>query len=184
LPSVERLANLLHSGRGYASGSELRTPPVNQDRRTVGGLESLRVLQSLPWQLRERVAEDHSSPLLLAEAVLLAVGCVPDPVDEEICDVEEHQKVSVPAVDGRIMVRQIDGAVAVGQRDTGKVPENEHESPFLIVHVPETDQKKANYGATAEFDAYQVETIHSSPFEQALAYRKCANRRKPTSPET
>jgi hypothetical protein len=26
--------------------------------------------------------------------------------------------------------------VAVGQRDTSKVPEDEHETPLLVVHIP------------------------------------------------
>jgi hypothetical protein len=27
--------------------------------------------------------------------------------------------------------------VAVGKRNTSKVPEDQHKSPFLVVHVPE-----------------------------------------------
>lgn len=129
------VSNLLYSTCDVSKPG-LRTPTVNQDRRTISGLESLGVLQGLPRELRESVTEDHSSSLLLAETVLLAVCRVPDPVDKEVREVQEHQDNPVPAVFGWVVVSQIDGAVAVGQRDTGKVPENEHKSPLLVIHVP------------------------------------------------
>lgn len=63
------------------------TPSIDQDCRSISSLDSLGVLHGLPRQLWEGLAEDQGAPLLLSEAVLLAVGCIPDPVDEQICDV-------------------------------------------------------------------------------------------------
>ena len=34
------------------------------------------------------------------------------------------------------MVSQVYGAMTIAERDSGKVPEDQHETPFLIVHVP------------------------------------------------
>lgn len=112
------------------------TPPIDQDR-TLRALDSLGVLHRLPRQLWESLAENQGTALLLAEAVLLAVGCIPDPVDEQVRNVQECQRESVPAVGGRIVVGQVDCAVAVAQGHTGQIPEDEHEAPFLIVHIPE-----------------------------------------------
>lgn len=57
--------------------------------------------------------------------------------------------------------------MAVGKRDAGQIPENEHEAPFLVIHVPAYGQiyfKVILHDAT-----YQVVTMFSSPFPQALA---------------
>jgi hypothetical protein len=34
------------------------------------------------------------------------------------------------------VIGEVDGAVAVGQWYASKIPEDEHETPFLIVNVP------------------------------------------------
>lgn len=119
------------------SDKKALTPPINQDLMPIRGRKSLGVFHRLPRQLRERVTEHHGSTLLLTETVLLAVGCVPDPVDKQIGGIEKDQEVAVPVVGRGIVVGEVDGAVAVAQRHTSQVPENQHESPFLIVHVPE-----------------------------------------------
>lgn len=90
----------------------------------------------MPRELGEGVAGHHGATFLLAETVLLAVGGVPHPVNEQICDIEEGKEEAVPAVLGGVVVSQVDGAVAVAQRDTSQVPENQHEAPLLVVHIP------------------------------------------------
>jgi hypothetical protein len=115
--------------------SEL-TPPIHQDRITTLRLDHLWILDCLPRQLRESLPLDHISPYMLPESVLLAVCRVPHPVDEEVGDEEGGQSVAVPAVLRRRMVCDIKYAVAVGKRHTSQVPEDQHESPFLVVHVP------------------------------------------------
>ena len=122
----------------YLSGQRGKqlTPPINQNPGAIGRSEGLGVLHGLPRELGESIAEHHGSTLLLAETVLLAVGRVPDPVHEQIRHVEEGQEVAVPVVFRWVMVGKIDRAVAVAQRHTSQVPENQHEAPFLIVHVP------------------------------------------------
>jgi len=112
------------------------TPPINKNLRTVGRGQSLGVLHGLPRQLRESVTGDQGAALLLTEAVLLTVGGVPDPVDKQVRDVEESEEEAVPVVLAGVVVGQVNGAVAVAQRHTGQVPEDEHEAPLLVVHIP------------------------------------------------
>lgn len=121
-------------------------PAVDKDG-ALRGLDGLGVLESLPRDLRERVALDEVSLLHGTEAVLLAVAAVPHPVPEKVGTVHDDQGVAVPAVSGGIVVGQVEGAVAVRQRDTSKVPEDEHEAPFLVVHVPSRDDELLALGA-------------------------------------
>ena len=58
------------------------TPPINQDRVTGISLNEFGILDSLPWQLRECLPLKEPPSLLLPELILLAVGGVPDPIDE------------------------------------------------------------------------------------------------------
>ena len=111
-------------------------PAIHQDAVARLGLDLLGVLDRLPGQLGEGLASEHLATLLGAEAVLLAVACVPNPVDKQVAHVESGQGKAVPAVLIRVVVGQEDGAVAVGERNAGKVPEDEHEAPLLVVHVP------------------------------------------------
>lgn len=112
------------------------TPAVDEDLRTILSRNGLGVLQRLPRQLREGAAEHHRSTLLLAVTVLLAVGRIPHPVHKEVGNVEKCEEVAVPVVRGGVMVGQVDCAVTVAQRNTSEVPENQHETPFFVVHIP------------------------------------------------
>lgn len=159
------------------------TPPINKNFGAIISGDSLGVLHSLPRQLREGVALDHGATLLLAESVLLAVGSVPDPVNKQIGDIEECKEEAVPVVLGGVVISQIDSAVAVAQRHASQVPEDEHETPLLVVHVPNF-QVSCTISRKMRSNTYQVETMHSSPLEHALAYKKWAMTRNITSPET
>lgn len=162
---------------------QLLTPPIDQDLISGLSRDRLRVLHGLPRQLREGVSEHHRPTLLLTETVLLTIGGVPHPVHEEIPDVQDNQEVAVPVVFGRRVVRKVDGAMAVAQWHAREVPENQHEAPFLIVHIPEIVSLSV-FIALGVPNTHQVDTMHSSPLEQAFAYRKCAITRNATSPET
>lgn len=111
------------------------TPPINQDRAILS-FDSLGVLHGLPWQLREGFSQNHASTLLLTESVLLTVCGIPHPVDEKVQSVQTSEGVSVPLVGRWVMVGKVDGAVAVAQGHASQVPEDEHEPPFLEIHVP------------------------------------------------
>lgn len=89
------------------------TPPINKNLGAIVSGDSLRVLHSLPRQLREGVALDHGAALLLAESVLLAVGSVPNPVNKQVGDVEESKEETIPVVLRGVVISQIDSAVAV-----------------------------------------------------------------------
>lgn len=49
------------------------------------------------------------------------------------------------------------------------VPEDEHEAPFFIIHVPASSLSVCTLNADST--AYQVVTMSSSAFPHALAYR-------------
>ncbi|KAI6749100.1 hypothetical protein HG531_008047 [Fusarium graminearum] len=121
-------------------------PTVNKDsslRRDDG----LGVVDGLPGDLREGVAQNQLALLHGAEAVLLAVAAVPHPVPEEVANKHGSQDTAVPAVHIRVMVGQVDGAVAVRKRNTSQVPEDEHEAPLLVVHIPGSDDELFALGA-------------------------------------
>ena len=69
----------------------------------------------------------------------MAVTSVPHPIGEEIRDVKEGQERLRPGILGWIVVRKVNRTVAVAERHTSKVPEDQHEAPFLVVHVPGGD---------------------------------------------
>lgn len=121
---------------GVVDFASLAIPPIDHDLGAIGSSKGLGVLHSLPRQLGEGVTENHGATLHLAETVLLAVGRVPDPVHEQVRGVEEGQEVAVPVVGRGVVVGKVDGAVAVAQWHTSQVPEDQHEAPFLVVHVP------------------------------------------------
>jgi hypothetical protein len=113
-----------------------KTVPAVDENGSLGGNNRLGVVDSLPRNLGEGLAPDNSTSLHGAESVLLAVAAVPDPVPEEVADVDCCKNSSVPAVHLRGVIGQVDGAVAVRERYTGQVPEDEHETPLLVVHIP------------------------------------------------
>ena len=123
----------------------VHTPSVDENLVAILGRKGVRVVDSLPGELREGLSEDHITTDLQAESVLLAVGGIPDPVDEEISDIHGDKGILVPGVGVWVMVRKVDRAVAVAEGHTGKVPEDQHESPFLIVDVPEIGNQSVNY---------------------------------------
>lgn len=122
-------------------------PAVDQDgvARVRGYLA--RVLDRLPGHLGKSVALGEGAALGGAEAVLLSVAAVPDPVYKEVGDEEHREEDGVPVVLGRGVVGQVDGAVAVGERHARHVPEDEHESPLLVVHVPRGHDQLLTLGA-------------------------------------
>lgn len=111
-------------------------PSIHQDAIPSLRLDCLGILDRLPRQLREGLALHQGPTLHLAEPVLLRVARVPDPVDEQVGGVEEGECEGVPVVFRRGVVGQVDSAVAVRERDAGQIPKDQHEAPFLVVHVP------------------------------------------------
>ena len=112
-------------------------PSIHQNAIPRLRLDCLGILDRLPRQLREGLALHQGATLHLAETILLRVTCVPDPVDEQVGGVEEGEGEGIPMVFRGGVVGQVDGAVAVRERDPGQIPEDEHEAPLLVVHVPD-----------------------------------------------
>lgn len=92
-------------------------PTVDEDD-SLRGHNRLGVVDCLPGKLGEGLAIDKIALLHGTEAVLLAVARVPDPVPEEVADEEGRKSPFVPAVLLRGVVGEVEGAVAVGQRNT------------------------------------------------------------------
>lgn len=65
-----------------------RTPPIDQDGVAGLGLDVFGILHGLPGKLGEGFPLREGAAFLLPEVVFLAVGRVPDPVHEEVRDVE------------------------------------------------------------------------------------------------
>lgn len=126
---------------GVVQLAGLAVPAIDEEAVPRGGGDLARVLDGLPGDLGERVALGVGAALHGPEAVLLAVAAVPDPVDEEVRDVQADQEGAIPAVLVGGVVGEVDDAVAVGERDARHVPEDEHEPPFLVVHVPGRDDE-------------------------------------------
>lgn len=84
----------------------------------------------------ESIAGNLCITLLLTEAVLLAIGSVPDPVDEQVGDKKSCEGIAVPAVSVRMVVGEVNCAVAVAEGNTSKIPEDKHKAPFFVVHIP------------------------------------------------
>lgn len=110
-------------------------PTVDEDG-ALGGGDGLGVVDGLPGDLGEGLAPDNLALLHGTEAVLLTVAAIPDPVPEEVSREHGGEDAAVPTVDVRVVVGKVDGAVAVRKGNASKVPEDEHETPLLIVHVP------------------------------------------------
>lgn len=126
---------------GVVQLARLAVPAIHKEAVAGGGGDLLRVLNGLPRDLGERVALGVGAPLHGPEAVFLAVAAIPNPVDEQVRDVQADQEGAVPAVLVGGVVGQVDDAVAVGERHARHVPEDEHEAPLLIVHVPGRDDE-------------------------------------------
>lgn len=116
--------------------ASILVPTITEEGVTSVGLDLLGVLDGLPGELREGLAVELVTTLLSAEHVLLRVTSVPHPVGEEVAGEEPDKNGPGVRVNLGIVVGKEDGAVAVRQRHTSQVPEDEHETPLLVVHVP------------------------------------------------
>jgi hypothetical protein len=115
----------------------LAVPAISQDLVSVLGGDGLGVGDATVLEVGEGGALVHNATLFLAELVLLAVGGVPDVVHAEVGDCQGNDKPCRPSVLARVVVGDVECAVAVGEGHTSHVPEDEHEAELLVVHVPE-----------------------------------------------
>ena len=113
-------------------------PAVNHNLVAGISLDELGVLDCLPRDLGEGVALDDLVLFAETDGVLLALGAVPHPVEEEIYDCECCEGIAVPVILGWVVVGQVECAVAVCEGHSREVPESEEEAQLFEVHVPET----------------------------------------------
>lgn len=161
--------HLQSSGMLLLESSRSLTPPATEDIISSVGLDSLGVLDELPRQLGECLAVESAPSLLGPEVVLLTVAGIPHPIHEEIYHRQEAQCDRIPVICRRVVRSQVQRAVAVNHWYPGEVPEDQHESPFLIIHIPADCQSDVFEEIRS---TYQLVIISSSALEQALAYRK------------
>ena len=121
---------------GVLDLASVLVPAIAKKGVTGRSGDLLRVLDRLPWQLRKGLAVHLVAAFLAAEHGLLAVASVPDPVGEEVGGVEKDEHGNAVAVLRWMVIGEVDGAMAVAKRNTSQVPEDEHEAPFFVVHVP------------------------------------------------
>jgi hypothetical protein len=111
-------------------------PTIAEEGVASVGLDLLGVLDGLPGKLGKGLAVELVATLLSTEHVLLRVTSVPYPVGEEVAGKEPDKDRPGVRVKLGVVVGKEDGAVAVRQWYTCQVPEDEHETPLLVVHVP------------------------------------------------
>src|ERR1700761_7651672 len=121
---------MISIGIGSCMKREGLTKAIRENGTSIFGPDHLGILDRLPWHLWKRLARNGTARLLGPEPILLAVGRVPNPVHEQVCDVQTHQGVLVPRVGAWMVVGQVNRTVAVRQRHASQIPEDEHEPPF------------------------------------------------------
>ena len=111
-------------------------PAIDEQRITMLSLQIPGILKCGPRPLRESPSMLESSLQLHPKARLLSHGGI----EHVVCKDEkgEHKGVGRGAelVVRRRMSSHVDDRVAVGEGYTGKVPEDDHEAPFFVEHVP------------------------------------------------
>ena len=128
-------------------------PSIDQQRIAVLGLQVSGILESRPGPLREGPADFERALELHAEARLLCHRRVKDPVHKDEKREEEDVGRCRELVDVRRVGGHIDDRVAVGERHAGEVPENDHESPLLVEHVPSLGNALFALGACINVEA-------------------------------
>ena len=116
--------------------SSIPIPTVYENAVTNSRWYGPWVFYRLPRKLREGFPLHKRSSFLLAKSIFLGIAGIPNPVDKEVGGVENAESNWIPAVRGRIVICKIQGRMAVCKRNSSYVPENEHEAPFLVVHIP------------------------------------------------
>lgn len=128
-------------------------PSARQQAVSVFGLDKGGVLDDAPWELRECLAEGRDSLHLHPEATLLGHGCVKDVVRDQELGVECDVCGGAKMVRGRIVRGHIHDRVAVREGDSGKVPEDDHESPLFVEHVPCLRNALLSFGTCVDVQA-------------------------------
>lgn len=113
-----------------------QTIPSIHQNGALGSFDGLWVLHRLPRNLGKCISPHNLTFLRCSETILLTVATIPNPIPEDVANVHGSQDPAIPAIRSRVMIGEVYGAVTVRQRNTSEVPENEHEPPLLVVHIP------------------------------------------------
>lgn len=91
-------------------------------------LDGFGILDSLPRHLRECVPLYELALFLVAECILLTIGTVPHPVEENVQSREHCESVRIPVVFGWVVVGQVESTVAICEGHTGHIPKGEQKA--------------------------------------------------------
>ena len=87
-------------------------PAIDHDMIARIRLDGVGVLDSLSRHLREGIPFYELALFLVAEYILLAIGTIPYPVEENIQSREHCESVRIPAVFGWVVVGQVESTAA------------------------------------------------------------------------
>ena len=150
-------------------------PAVDHDIITSIRFDCLGVLDGLPGHLRERLALDKlPASASVSESVLLSIGAVPHPIEEDVRYSEQGESKAIPPILRGVPVGQVERTMAVSERHSGHVPEGEQEPEFFKVHVPSIlsdGSEEIGECLDQSLITYQLVMIISSALAHALVYR-------------
>lgn len=87
--------------------ARISIPTISQNLFAAGSVDRTRIADLLPRELRESSPFNECALLHHPERILLAVGRIPDIVDEEVRNIQRGEGRLIPGVCGRVMVSQV-----------------------------------------------------------------------------
>jgi hypothetical protein len=98
---------------GVMNLASVAIPPVDKKLVARVGVDCFGVLEVRPWEGREGFALQQRAALLGAKCILLPIALVPDHIGTKIHHKEGTQSKLIPGIFRRVVVGEIESAVAV-----------------------------------------------------------------------
>jgi hypothetical protein len=116
--------------------ARLTVPTIAKNLVTLLGGDSLGVGKTTVAKIGESRSLFDNATFFLAKLILLAVGGVPNVINTKVGNSHENVEPGGPCIIGWIMSCNVQRTVAVRQGYSSHVPEYQHETEFLIIHIP------------------------------------------------
>lgn len=116
-------------------------PTICQDLASSFGGDCLGIRDSSVLEVGKCGALLDDATLFLTELVLLAVRSVPDVIEAKVRNGEESHEPCWPGVFSGIVGGNVENAMAVRQRYSSHIPEDQHEAELFVVHIPGGDDE-------------------------------------------
>jgi len=123
-------------------------PATGKQTVSMSSLNECRVCDRVPRELGEGLTELGDALSLHLEVTLLGHSSVPDKVGGDQSGIDHNVSKGGEAVGRGIMRSHVDDRVNIGERNTSEVPKDDHETPFLVVHVPSLGDTFFTFGAS------------------------------------